>query len=171
MILLYEMRQFLTVMISNQSSSVPQHFPVQVLLKTLARACSFLIFWLGLSTMVLTIVLVIISYSPAPYLDQWRMLDLFARHNGAISLSLLWLQFNEHRQFIPNLFYLADLYIAGGRNIFLLISIFLVQVVHLCAWGYIFRKVADFTGASLRTALGITAFCLQHGSFAVSGSS
>jgi len=88
------------------------------------------------------------------------MLDLFARHNGAISLSLLWLQFNEHRQFIPNLFYLADLYIAGGRNIFLLISIFLVQVVHLCAWGYIFRKVADFSGASLRTALGITAFCL-----------
>lgn len=88
------------------------------------------------------------------------MLDRFAKHDGAISLSLLWSQFNEHRQFIPNLFYLADLYVAGGRNILLLVSIFLAQIFHLCVWGYIFRKFADFSGTALRTAIGIAAFCL-----------
>src|SRR5260370_7053721 len=147
-------------MAPNQNSTLPQRSPAQVLSKKLAEACSFLIFLLGISTIVLTLVLVIISYSPAPYLDQWRMVDRFARHNGAISLSLLWAQFNDHRQFIPNLFYVADLYIAGGRNIFLLISIFLVQAFHLYVWGYIFRKFVNFFGGAWGTAFGICAFCL-----------
>jgi hypothetical protein len=147
-------------MASTQNLPSPQPSPAPVLSKKLIEVSSLLILLAGTSTIVLTMVLVIISYSSAPYLDQWRMLDRFARNGGAISLSLLWAQFNEHRTFIPNLFYLADLYVAGGRNIFLLISIFIVQAFHLYVWGYIFSKFAGLSGAVWRTAFGIAAFCL-----------
>src|SRR5262249_47317494 len=86
--------------------------------------------------------------------------DPVAKSQGPISVSFLWQQHNEHRIFFPKLFYLADLYLAGGRNILLLVSIFVVQMLHLGLWGYLFRRYARLSGPAWRTALGVAAFCL-----------
>lgn len=125
----------------------------------LASALSWLILALGLGTVGFTAFLVVISYTPAPYLDHWAFLHLFAQHKGSISLSVLWAQHNEHRMVFPKLLYFADLYFGAGQNILLLVMIFVLQLLHLSVWGEIFQN-CGFSGVSWRTAFGIAAFCL-----------
>lgn len=50
--------------------------------------------------------------------------------NGSYSLRDLWAQHNEHRLVIPKLFYLADFYWFRGKNVFLFVSIIVVQALH-----------------------------------------
>lgn len=73
--------------------------------------------------------MVVHTASAVPLVDQWMFLMPLAQ-KGSYSLSDLWAQHNEHRLVIPKLFYLADFYWFRGRNVFLFVSILVVQALH-----------------------------------------
>jgi hypothetical protein len=91
--------------------------------------------------------MVVHTASAVPVVDHWMFLMPLAR-NGSYSLSDLWAQHNEHRLVIPKLFYLADFYWFRGRNVFLFVSIIVVQALH----SLLLMRVSDVSRA-LRPAL------------------
>jgi len=139
-----------------QSSAALPPAPAKVLTAWL----SYVILIGGLLTPVLSLYITIVSYTPAPYVDQWTFFDDVAIHHGHYGLGLLWRQHNEHRMPLPKLFYLADLFFFHGTNVFLLLVAYLIQAAHLYLFGWLFRRLAGFSGALWRTAFGVAAFCL-----------
>ena len=114
----------------------------------------------GLSVVVFMAVMMWPFYTPVFFVDQWTFLqDLIANH-GRYSMALLWKQHNEHRMLFPKLFYLTDLYLFHGTNVFLLLSIFCLQLAHLTWLGVVYYRVGQLSGGAWRTAIGITAVCL-----------
>ena len=88
-----------------------------------------------------TIATVIRTYTPLPRWDQWaEVLWLKNYYAGQWHISDLWRQHNEHRILFPRFFILADWFIFGGANIFLLASILILQAGH--AWIFI-REVRN----------------------------
>jgi len=67
----------------------------------------------GLFVVAMTLRMVVLGWSPAPFWDQWR--ELVSGH----SLSWSWLveQHNEHRLFVPRLIFWLDRWIAAETNI------------------------------------------------------
>jgi hypothetical protein len=100
------------------------------------------------------------AYSPMPYFDQWLFLDQLGKVRGAPGWNFFWQQHNEHRLVVPKFFYLADLVLFGGKNIFLLVSIFALQLLHLGIWVWALRRAGKYRGPWLITAAGLAAFCL-----------
>lgn len=124
------------------------------------RILSYAVLSGGLFTVLVCAWFVFRCHSPAPYRDQWEFVQQLATRNGHYSLGLLWTQHNEHRQVVPKLFYLVDLYIFRETNVFLLTIIYLIQLFHLGALAWLYRRLGGLSGPSWRTAVGITALCL-----------
>jgi hypothetical protein len=101
-----------------------------------------------------------IAYSPLPWVDQWVFLQELVANHGHYGLALLWKQHGEHRIPLPKLFYLADLYLFGGRNVFLLVSIFVLQMVHAAWLGVVHKKIGGLSGGVLWTSVALTTIAL-----------
>lgn len=86
--------------------------------------------------------LVVSAYSPLPFWDQWE------RVSAAQQLSNIFEPHNEHVIAIPRLFFAADAALFGGRNLFLLGVIQLVQAAHLALLVWLARR-AGLQGAPL----------------------
>lgn len=91
------------------------------------------------------------------YLDQWENLGAYWRHmrEGRFLDWFLSLH-NEHQILIPRLLILIDESIAGGRNYFLVLWIYLNQIV----LSVIFWKLLARDGSSLKTRLSVFAFVI-----------
>lgn len=100
---------------------------------------------------------VYLVYSPLPWVDQWVFLQELTANHGQADLALVWKQHNDHRILIPKLFYLIDLYVFHGANLFLLIVIFAFQLLHLCIFALIYRRIGRLEGTSWRFAVALTA--------------
>jgi hypothetical protein len=73
------------------------------------------------------IILVIRTYHPMPWHDEWAVIrSVRAWDEGTPLLQLLFANHNEHRIFFPRLFYFVDFYYFGGRSIFTLLSNLLI---------------------------------------------
>ena len=89
----------------------------------------------GLGAIIASAYIVITTYSPLPHWDEWSLFDHLAK-GGGWSLPWLWAQHNEHRILVTKLFFLFDVEFFHGTQKFLLICIFLVQLlqVALLSW-------------------------------------
>ena len=103
---------------------------------------------------------VYLVYTPLLWVDQWMFIQELAANHGHYSAALLWKQHNDHRIPLPKLFYLADLYLFHGRNLFLLVTIFTLQLLHLVWLAVIFRRMGELRGSAWRTAAALAAVCL-----------
>jgi hypothetical protein len=130
---------------------------------------SWILLGVGVATMALTVMLVVYSYSPVMYVDHWaftyqlikgkaNMWDFGPAHDNI--WAILWAQHNGHRIVFPKLFYLADLFVFGGRNIFLRILNYTLQVFQLFVFGYLLCRQPNISGNTRRSAFGVAAFCL-----------
>jgi hypothetical protein len=126
----------------------------------LANAISYAILVLGVLYVACMGYLVFRGYSSFPFGDQWTYLDALGKNHGAVTWNLLWSQHMEHRIVFPKFFYLADLYLFGGKNVSLVASIFGLQLLHAAVWIAAVRGFGGFSGAALRTAGGWICFCL-----------
>jgi hypothetical protein len=116
----------------------------------------------GLSTAAFTAHLVYRTFSPVMYGDQWDVVDDLMKNNWHLSLGLLWKQHNEHRIPWQTLAEYADLKVFGGRNISLLIEVYLVQVGQALLLISLFRRYGRFNSAQLLTAAGFFIFCMFY---------
>lgn len=114
----------------------------------------------GIVTIAFSAYLVVVSYSSLPAWDGWIQIHFAANRGTASTFAWLWNQHYDHRLVIPKLFLLADLQWFQARQVFLLVSIFAIQVLHLLLWGWSMRVLGGWSGALWRTGFGLVAFCL-----------
>ncbi len=123
-------------------------------------ALSYAILLGGILTIGLTVYMVVVSYSPLPWGDGWAQIDPLANGINPLSLHWLWGQHDEHRLVIPKLFLIADLRFFHARQVFLLISILVIQLAHLAVLSWSMRALGGWRGSLWRTGTGLAAFCL-----------
>jgi hypothetical protein len=105
--------------------------------------------------------------TPLPYLDQWDIVrEVQAWDDGSYETETWWSQHDEHRPVVPRLFFYADFWFFGGRNVSNYVEIFLfhgvlVAIVASSAWGLV-RRRADrlFTGAVILSAVVALGFSI-----------
>jgi hypothetical protein len=130
---------------------------------TVSRASSILSYAVllgGILTIGFALYMVVVSYSPLPYWDGWLEVEHAAAGGNPLAPAWLWERDNEHRLVIPKLFLAADLYLFQSRQIFLLASIFGIQLLHLTLLSWSMRALGGWRGALWHTGTGLAAFCL-----------
>jgi hypothetical protein len=121
---------------------------------------SLVILGLGLYAAVSTALLVYRTYSPVPFFDQWAIVDSMMHLGKTPILSMLWAQHNEHRIPVGRITGFADLEWFGGRNISLLIEIYLIQVCSAVVFIWMFVRCGPTRRSVLVTAASLFVFCL-----------
>ena len=103
--------------------------------------------------------LVITTYSPLPHWDEWSLFDHLAK-GGGWSLPWLWAQHNEHRILTTKIFFLLDVQLFRGTQIFLLTCIFLVQLLQVALLSWSLRALGGWRGSQWRIGVGLIAYCI-----------
>lgn len=119
----------------------------------LAAAFMLLMALIGLG---LTWRAIMLGYGPLPFWDQWE------RVTPGQHISRIFQPHNEHRIILPTLFFILDSGVFAGRNLFLLISIQIIQAAHL-ALLIAFARRAGVTGPHLTLAGALGAILLFSG--------
>src|SRR5690349_43713 len=88
-------------------TSVPRQFAI------LANILAAAIVILGIVATATTIWLVVHTYSPVLFGDQWELIRTLVKSHGHPSLRDFWAQHNEHRIVTGRLFGFADFYFFG----------------------------------------------------------
>jgi hypothetical protein len=101
-----------------------------------------------------------LSYTPLLWVDQWAFLHELIGNHGHYGAALIWKQHNEHRMPVAKLFYLIDLYVFHGTNVFLLVLIFCTALLHVAWLAFVYARVGKLSAAAWRMAVGLTAVCL-----------
>jgi hypothetical protein len=114
-----------------------------------------LIFGIGVCTLIFSTWVVVESYSPVPFWDQWSVFDILMKDNGHVDFGKLWAQHNEHRAVVQNLLCLADLFFFGGKNISLLVEILLVQLAQAILFIFVIRRSPLLSPAWFYTLSGL----------------
>jgi len=114
----------------------------------------------GLTTIVLSLYVVVTSYSSLPYWDGWRQIEVAAHGFNPVNPDWLWAQHNEHRLVLPKIFLAIDLRFFQARQVFLLAGIFVIQLLHLALLSWSMRALGGWKGDLWRTGTGVAAFCL-----------
>ena len=139
----------------NSLSAGPQARDLQI-----STVLSWLILLGGLLTIGVAAYMVLASYSPLPFWDEWSELHHFAAERQQPFVSWLWTQHNEHRILTTKLLLMADLYIFRGRQTLLLTSIFSIQLLQLFLLSWSMWVLGGLRAERWRTAVGLVAFCL-----------
>src|SRR5215510_4362960 len=126
----------------------------------LSNALSYVILVAGFLTIALSLYVVVTTYSSLPYWDGWRQIEVAANGASPVSPSWLWQQHNEHRLVLPKLFLAVDLRLFGARQVFLLASIFAIQLMHFALLSWSMRALGNWNGVLWRTGTGLAGFCL-----------
>ncbi len=117
---------------------------------------------LGLVAFLVSVALTVRTYMPCPFWDEWSEISPVAHGAGFSSWGWLWSQHNEHRILITRLLLLADLQFFGGKNISLLIEMYLTQALLLAAICHAVERFTNFPRYLKTTLDGLFAFCLFH---------
>ncbi|MBV8866713.1 MAG: hypothetical protein JO210_15070, partial [Acidobacteriaceae bacterium] len=84
---------------------------------------------LGVAVLLCAIALTVRTYMPCPFWDEWAFINSIATGRGLLSWNWLWSQHNEHRLLFTRLLILADLRLFSGKNVSLLVEMYLIQVL------------------------------------------
>ncbi len=123
-------------------------------------ALSYAVLFGGFLTIAVAFYLVVITYTSLPSSDGWIEIENVASGVNPWSPAWLWQQLNEHRWVIPKLFLAADLQLFQGRQIFLLASILVIQLLHWGLLSWSMRTLGGWRGALWRSGAGLAVFCL-----------
>ena len=121
---------------------------------------SLIILGFGLWTAFSTARIVRLTYSPIFFADQWAIVNDLQHSHGVVSVPLLWAQHNEHRIPVGRLALIADLRLFGGRNVSLLIEIYLVQLCLVLLFTWMCRYFGKVSTPALITIGGFFFFCM-----------
>jgi hypothetical protein len=114
----------------------------------------------GVATALNTAWIVHKSFSPILFFDQWGLVNQLMQSNGHLSLAQLWALHNEHRIPWGKLAGYVDLKAFGGRNVSLLLEVYLIQVLESGFLIWIFRRYSGCNLAEVMTAAGLFLFAM-----------
>ncbi len=120
---------------------------------------SWFVLALGAGTAGFALVLIVRSFSPVLFVDQWT-LPGYLRALHHLPLAWFWEQHNEHRLPILKAIQLMDLYWFGGHNILLVALSVAVVAAHASFLVYMVRRVGGFSAAAARFLAGAALFCI-----------
>ena len=126
----------------------------------LSAGLSYAILLGGICTIAVAVYTILVSYSSLPWWDTWEYIAAVAKGESPLSSGWLWRQHNEHRLVIQKLFFVVDLKMFHARQVFLLASIVVIQLLHLGLWGWSMRVLGGWRGALWRSGVGLAAFCI-----------
>jgi len=115
---------------------------------------------LGVAAVVTSIWIIIRTYSPVLFWDQWEVLRTLANSGGHPSLRDFWSQHNEHRVVTGRLLDFADLFLFGGRNVSLFVEIVVLQLCHLALLLWVVRRFGSLPRTVYVTLAGFLTYCL-----------
>jgi hypothetical protein len=113
----------------------------------------------GLGSIFVSAYMVFTTYSALPHWDEWALFDHVAT-GGGWSLPWLWAQHNEHRILTTKALFLLDVEFFHGTQVFLLASIFFIQLLQLTVLSWSLRVLGGVRGALWRTGTGLIAYCV-----------
>src|SRR5579871_1975243 len=93
------------------------------------KGLSYAVLLCGFGSGIASAYLVLSTYSPLPFWDEWALVDRLA--TGGWSVGWLFAQHNEHRIVTTKLAFLLDVHLFHGRQAFLLALIFIVLLLHI----------------------------------------
>ncbi len=120
---------------------------------------SYGLLFTGIGSAIASAYIVISTYSPLPHWDEWALFAHLATGKGW-SLSWLWAQHNEHRIFVPKIFFLLDVQFFRGTQVFLLASIFATQFLQISLLSFSLWSLGDMRGPAWRTGIGLIVYCI-----------
>lgn len=138
---------------STSGNSVSTRFDTDV---SLGRWMIFL----GAATAICSLALVLRTYFTCPFCDEWNVVGNIA--GGKTSVGWLWSQHNEHRIVIPRLLIWLDWTVFGGRNISLLVEIWMAQSFNCVAICFVLERLTQFPVRLKRSMQGLFILCLFH---------
>lgn len=115
---------------------------------------------LGVAALVTSIWMIIRTYSPVLFWDQWEVVRTLMNSGGHPALRDFWAQHNEHRVVTGRLFGFADLFLFGGRNVSLFIEIVVLQLCHLVLLLCVLRRFGSLPATVYVTLAGFLTYCL-----------
>jgi len=139
---------------------IPSAKDRKILRRGLSTGLSYAILLGGMCTIAVAVYTILVSYSTLPWWDTWEYIATLAKGESPLSPSWLWRQHNEHRLVIQKLFFVVDLEMFHARQVFLLASIAIIQLLHLGLWGWSMRVLGGWRGALWRSGVGLAAFCI-----------
>jgi len=77
------------------------------------------------------------AYVPIPWADAWDTWRLFVVVGERYSAQLMFYEHVDHRITVPRLFFMIDHYLFQARNVFVLVSSFVLQLIHAVLIGRI----------------------------------
>ncbi|HTW65663.1 MAG TPA: hypothetical protein VME17_13645 [Bryobacteraceae bacterium] len=116
----------------------------------------------GIATALSTAWIVHQTFSPILFFDQWGVVNQMMQGNGHLSLAQLWQQHNEHRIPWGKIAVYADLKFFGGRNISLLIEIYLIQAMEALFLAWMFRRYRKSNPVEIATAAALFLFAMFY---------
>jgi len=122
-------------------------------------ALSLFVLGMGVYTALATAAIVHRTYSPVMFWDQWEYVDMLLHSGYFPPLSRIWAQYNEHRFVVGRLSGLIDIRLFGGRNVSLLVELYLIQVGLATLFIWMMRRFAQIRGVVLATGAGFVIFC------------
>lgn len=137
------------------TGSAPTDLPAN---SPLAVFLSYCVLLAGIGAGIASPYIIVSTYSALPHWDEWALFDHLAIGNA--SLPWLWAQHNEHRIFVPKLFFLIDVYFFRGTQAFLLTSIFFIQLLQTALLSFSLRTLGGMRGSAWRTGTGLIAYCI-----------
>ncbi len=121
---------------------------------------SYAIFLGGILTFAVALYMIVINYTSLPSWDGWAQIEIGANGGNPVSPAWLWEQHNEHRWVILKLFMAADLEFFHGRQVFLLASVVVIQLLHWWLLSWSMWVLGGWRGALWRAGTGLAGFCL-----------
>jgi hypothetical protein len=115
---------------------------------------------LGVAALLTSIWIIIRTYSPVLFWDQWEVIRTLSSSGGHPSLRDFWSQHNEHRVVTGRLFAFADLFLFGGRNVSLFIEIVVLQLCHLILLLWVIRRFGSLPTTVYVSLAGFLTYCL-----------
>ncbi|HZP23656.1 MAG TPA: protease inhibitor I42 family protein [Terriglobales bacterium] len=122
------------------------------------KVLSYAVLLSGLGSGIASAYLVISTYSPLPFWDEWTLVDRLA--TSGWSAGWLFAQHNEHRIFTTKLAFLLDVYLFHGTQVFLLALIFVVLLFHVALLSWSLRQLGGWRGSMWRAGTGLIAYAI-----------
>jgi hypothetical protein len=113
----------------------------------------------GIFTALAMVYIVYETYTPVIFWDQWTIVNDLIKSHGHPSWSQIWSQHNEHRIPFGRLACYADLLLFKGKNVSLIVEIFIVQILQTFLLIWMFRRYGGLGKAATITAAGFFTFC------------
>lgn len=113
----------------------------------------------GLLAFFTTIHIIIRTYSPVMFWDQWDVVRTLADAHHHLTLAQLWAPHNEHRILVGRLFCIADLKLFGGKNLLLLALTFLIQSTLLVLYSGVVVRWSNLRRETAIAVCGFIAYC------------